>query len=65
MIALGVMATWIVISVAGAKGLLVFVRAAASNDFEVDPYPIAAGEGFGYDDGRWNEARTHVPGTQP
>lgn len=62
MIALGVAATWIAISIAGAKGLVLFARAAASSEFEVDPYPVAAQSGFEREDAHWNQAPAHAPG---
>jgi hypothetical protein len=64
MIALGVAATWIAISIAGAKGLMLFARAAASNQFEVDPNPVAAQNGFGREDARWSQGQAHATGTQ-
>lgn len=65
MIAFGIAATWIAISIAGAKGLMLFARAAASNQFEVDPNPVAAQNGLGHEDARCHKAPAHTPGTQP
>ncbi len=63
MIELGVAATWIAISIAGAKGLTIFARVTPS-DFEVDPYPIVAESGLDRDEGYGSEARTHSPGAR-
>lgn len=64
MIALGVAATWIAISIAGAKGLMLFARAAASNQFEVEPNSVAAQNSLGREDARWNQMPAHTRGTQ-
>jgi hypothetical protein len=64
MIALGVAATWIAISIAGAKGLMLFARAAASNQFEVEPNPVAAQNGLGREDARWKQVPARTRGTR-
>jgi len=48
MIALGIVATWIAISIVGAKALALFARAAASGELEVefDPHPTDAARRF-------------------
>jgi hypothetical protein len=64
MVALGVAAAWIAISIVGAKGLVLFARAAASSEFEIDPYPIAAQNGPGREDAHSDEAPACVPGAR-
>ncbi len=51
MIALGIAATWIAISIVGAKGLALFARAAASSELEVefDPLPTDGARRFSSD----------------
>jgi hypothetical protein len=56
MTALGVAATWIAISVVGAKGLMVFARAVASSELEIDLYAITAESGTGYGEANRDEA---------
>lgn len=62
MIVLGVAATWIAISIVGAKGLVLFARATASSELEVDPYPVAAQNGFEREDAHWDQASAPTPG---
>jgi hypothetical protein len=49
MIALGIVAAWIAISIVGAKGLLLFARAGASSELEVelDLYRVDVESRFG------------------
>jgi hypothetical protein len=64
MITFGIAAAWIAISIAGAKGLVLFARAAASNQFDADPNPVAAQNGLGREDARWNQASVRTPGAR-
>lgn len=64
MIALGVAATWIAISIVGAKGLMLFAHAAASSEFEVDSYPIMAPSGADREDAHSDKTPAHVSGTR-
>jgi hypothetical protein len=59
MIALGVATTWIAISIVGAKGLIVFARAAASGELEVDPCPLSPQSGLSDKSARLSEAQAH------
>jgi hypothetical protein len=62
MIALGVAATWIAISIAGAKGLVLFARAAASGELDVESSPVAAQSRPGPEDIHRYRAPAHAPG---
>jgi hypothetical protein len=64
MIDLGVAFTWIAISAAGAKGLAVFARAAATPDLEADLAPLVAEGGPGLD-GYPTEALAHPRSLRP
>ena len=59
MTTLGVALTWIAISIAGAKGLVVFSRAAAANDSE--ELAIFAGEG----EPKHGDQRSQLPECPP
>lgn len=50
MVDLGVALTWIAISAAGAKGLSVFARAAATNDREAELASLTFDDDSAYDD---------------
>jgi hypothetical protein len=65
MIALGVAATWIAISAVGAKGFVVFARAAAASDLEAEPAPVTPDGRFTHDDGHGIEAWAHAPSLRP
>ncbi len=62
MIALAVTATWIGISVVGAKGLMMFAGAAASSELDVDSYPVSAESGLGEKSTHLSKARAKVVG---
>jgi len=64
MVALGVAATWIAISIVGAKGLMLFARAAASSEFEIDLYAVATQNGPGREDAHSDEAQAYLPGAR-
>ncbi|MGA7705269.1 MAG: hypothetical protein WB998_10285 [Solirubrobacteraceae bacterium] len=62
MIALAVAAAWIAISIVGAKGLVLFARAAATGTHEVDRGPAAGESGANHEDTGRPGAGAHIRG---
>jgi hypothetical protein len=64
MIDLGVAVTWIAISAASAKGLVVFARAAAAADLDTEP-PMLVTESAPWHDGYPTAALKHPQSLRP